>query len=240
MTVTGDKPQTALQYRVNRLDELVTWGQYVLTEIGQEGNIDNHDRWFVAAHSFLAINGPDFLPKLNSIASKYTNDILGPQSARATYHLIQEQIEVLRQAQGHFAEILKVTPEPSAIYAALRDQELRERCSDLLTASTNFDRVVNQATLVLEDRIRKRSGLNDLQGVGLVNKALNSKRDDSILKVSNDPQIHEGICHICRGIVLAFRNPTHHQIIEAYSREDALKLCAFIDNLLSIIEQATL
>lgn len=128
--------------------------------------------------------------------------------------------------------------DPKALYAAIQDQVLKERCLDILSAKNHFDRVVNQATLVLEDRIRERSRVEGLEGVNLVNKALNSKLEKSILKVSDDPSIHEGICHICRGIMLAFRNPTHHKIIEGYTRADALKVCAFIDNLLCLIENA--
>jgi len=41
-----------------------------------------------------------------------------------------------------------------------------------------------------------------------------------------------------RGIVLSFRNPTHHFITDKFSREDALKLVAFIDNLLQIIDSS--
>lgn len=110
----------------------------------------------------------------------------------------------------------------------------------MLTATGNFDRVINQATLVLEDRIRRKAGLDDLQGIALVNKALSSKLSESILKVSNDQQTHEGISQICRGIVLAFRNPTHHRVVDKYSREDALRFCAFVDSLLSTIANASM
>ncbi len=36
----------------------------------------------------------------------------------------------------------------------------------------------------------------------------------------------------------AFRNPTHHRTTDRFSREDALKVCAFIDNLLRAIDEA--
>jgi hypothetical protein len=36
----------------------------------------------------------------------------------------------------------------------------------------------------------------------------------------------------------AFRNPTHHRLVENMTREEALKVCAFIDNLLRVIDQA--
>ncbi len=59
-------------------------------------------------------------------------------------------------------------------------------------------------------------------------------------KVSVSYSQYESIAHICRGIILSFRNPTHHKIIENYSREDALKFCAFIDLLLMLIDKLRL
>jgi len=128
--------------------------------------------------------------------------------------------------------------EIGSIYNSLTDDELKDRCSDLLSASSNFDRVINQATLLLEDRIRKKSGLNNLTGVDLVNRAINSTYANTVLQLSDDPDEHEGFSHICRGIVLSFRNPTHHKIVAGISREDALKICAFIDKLLQIVDSS--
>lgn len=129
--------------------------------------------------------------------------------------------------------------EIGSIYNSINDDELRERCSDILTAPGNFDRVINQATQVLEDRIRKKSGLlGNNTGTKLVNTALNADIDKTILEVSTNKEEHEGVCHICRGIMLAFRNPTHHHLTDQYSREDALKFCAFIDNILFLIDHS--
>jgi hypothetical protein len=65
-------------------------------------------------------------------------------------------------ALGRSRSPVKKAPRPretlrAAIEYLLSDLELRERCEDLLLASANFDRATNQATLVLEDRIRKKS-----------------------------------------------------------------------------------
>jgi len=129
--------------------------------------------------------------------------------------------------------------EIGSVYNSITNEELKSRCSGILSSPSNFDRVINQATLVLEDRIRIKAKLDSSDiGVGLVNKALNPNPAKSILKVSDHAEEHEGICHICRGIMLAFRNPTHHQLTDRFTREDALKVCAFVDNLLKIIEQA--
>lgn len=126
------------------------------------------------------------------------------------------------------------------LYTSISDVELKNRCEDILSANDNFDRVINQATLVLENRIRAKANLeNSDRGVALVNKALNSDIERSILIVSEDPTEHTGFCDICRGIMTAYRNPTHHFLTE-YSREDALKVCVFIDHLLLLIDNSQL
>ena len=128
--------------------------------------------------------------------------------------------------------------EIGSIYNSIKDEELKSRCADILTASSNFDRVINQASQVLEDRIRTKSGLDrSFVGIKLISKALNTDRSKSVLIVSENNEEHEGFCHICRGIMLAFRNPTHHYLSDSFKREDALKFTAFIDNLLKILHK---
>ncbi len=129
--------------------------------------------------------------------------------------------------------------EIGSIYNSIVDEELKSRCSDILSAPSNFDRVINQSTQVLEDRIRTKSKCDKtLTGVQLVNKALNSDLPKTILVISDDKDEHEGICHICRGLMIGFRNPTHHYLLDSFSREEALKFCAFVDNILQMIENA--
>jgi hypothetical protein len=129
--------------------------------------------------------------------------------------------------------------EIGSIYNSIIDEELKSRCSDILSAPSNFDRVVNQSTQVLEDRIRTKSKADKtLVGVGLINKTLNTDLSKTILIISSDKEEHEGICHICRGLMMSFRNPTHHYLSSNYSREQALKFCAFIDNILQLIDNA--
>lgn len=128
--------------------------------------------------------------------------------------------------------------EIGSIYNSIKDEELKSRCADILSAPSNFDRVINQATQVLENRIRTKSGLDrSFVGIKLINKALNSDSSKSVLIASENNDEHEGFCHICRGIILAFRNPTHHYLSDSFKREDALKFTAFIDNLLKILQK---
>lgn len=137
------------------------------------------------------------------------------------------------------------TPVPSrlrlkaAIEYLLEDSQLQERCLKLLLASTHFDIPINQATLILEDRIRKKSQpINRLEGIKLVNYSFNGDLSKTILQVSSNPDEQDGITNILRGIILAFRNPTHHHIINTFSREHALKICGLVDVLLKIVDNA--
>lgn len=131
--------------------------------------------------------------------------------------------------------------EIGTLFNAIRDAELRSRCADLLVAPGNFDRAINQATQVLEDRIRRKANASKSDsGATLVRKVIPQKPSTGTLRVSHNEEEQEGLSHICAGLMLAFRNPSHHQLTDRFSREDALKLCAFVDNLLRIIDQSEL
>jgi len=130
--------------------------------------------------------------------------------------------------------------ELGSLINAIENQELKDRCIDLLSARGKFDRVINQATLVLEDSIRQKSGIIGTEGVKLVNEAIKDNVSNSILIIEGEPEEQEGLSHICRGIMLGFRNLTHHKLIDKFSREDALKFCGFVDILLKIINTANI
>ena len=134
--------------------------------------------------------------------------------------------------------------EIGSIYNSISDEELKSRCSDLLSAPGHFDRVINQATQVLEDRLRAKGSsidgvdISGKSGVPLVNQLLRNQPAESPIIFSQEQNEHEGFCHIFRGIMGAFRNPTHHRLIENITREQALQVCAFIDNLLRLLDKA--
>nr|WP_294510681.1 TIGR02391 family protein [uncultured Bilophila sp.] len=124
--------------------------------------------------------------------------------------------------------------EAGAAYNFIKDTILKSRCSDLLSLEDNFDRVINQATQVFEDRIREISGLGSLTGDALICKAIGHD-PTSIIRFSVDNNEHSGYFFICKGIVAAFRNKTHHRIIDTITREEALKFCGFIDTILGVL-----
>lgn len=127
-----------------------------------------------------------------------------------------------------------------AIEYLIEDQELRSRCQDILMASANFDRPINQATLVLEDRIRKKAQpTQKLVGENLVGYAFNEEISKTVLRVaSNDSDDQRGFTQMLRGIFAAFRNKTHHHIIKSFSREEAMRVCGFIDVLLRVVDNS--
>jgi uncharacterized protein (TIGR02391 family) len=123
----------------------------------------------------------------------------------------------------------------------VQDQELRSRCQDILLAARNFDRPVNQATLVLEDRIRKKAQpAQKLVGESLVGYAFNENLSKTVLRVAScDSDDQRGFTQMLRGVVPAFRNKTHHHIINTFSREEAMRVCGFIDVLLRVVDSST-
>jgi uncharacterized protein (TIGR02391 family) len=153
-------------------------------------------------------------------------------------HLLAAKVEPLLGALEVKYGLSDKVVQLGSIFQSIKDDELRDRCADILTAVSHFDRVINQATLVLEDRIRKKSGISGVVGVSLVNKAINSDHTKTILKLSPEKDVHEGLSHVFRGVFLAYRNPTHHQVISDISREDALKVCGYIDHLLDLVNNA--
>jgi uncharacterized protein (TIGR02391 family) len=150
---------------------------------------------------------------------------------------LNQLISYLEYTQHVGEEIIQI----GSIFNSIQDAQLKSRCADLLSAPGNFDRVINQATQVLEDRIRKKSGVGPGPvGATLVNQVIKSDPGVSNLVVSNDKNEQEGYAHILRGIFGAYRNPTQHHLLDHITREEVLKVCAFIDGLLKVVDSATL
>ena len=132
----------------------------------------------------------------------------------------------------------KLSPEIAAI-GMLHDEQLKSRVADLLRANKHFDRAFREATTVLDSRIKRKSGIKKMNPVPLVGKALSPNPDEAILVVSAERPEQEGIHSICKGLMLAFRDPTHHELNDKLTRNDAIKFCGFIDTVLALVDGAT-
>jgi hypothetical protein len=141
-------------------------------------------------------------------------------------------IEIVHRSSNKIIEV-------GSIYNSIRDIELKSRCGDLLSAVDHFDRVINQATQVLEDRVRKKlPSLGDLTGMPLVGKAVNPEPTKAMIVFSGNSSEQERYAALFKGLMGAFRNPSHHKFLETVTREQALQICAFIDNMLAALESA--
>lgn len=148
---------------------------------------------------------------------------------------IRQLISYLEKVHNAASRIVEV----GSAYNLIRDQELKSRCSDLLSANDHFDRVINQATQVMEERLRlKVPQFAGEIGIKLVNAAVKNSPQDSPICFSANQSEQEGYASILRGMVGAFRNTSHHRFLTHVTREQALQICAFIDNLLAALELA--
>jgi uncharacterized protein (TIGR02391 family) len=116
-------------------------------------------------------------------------------------------------------------------------EQLQQRCRDLLLAERDFDRAVNQATLVLENRLREKLATDrSLYGKALVDDVMPEAFEQAKFKISASKNEYFGYKKIILGIFQAHRNPSHHGI-QNMNRVDAARICAYIDMLLAAIER---
>lgn len=119
----------------------------------------------------------------------------------------------------------------------IRDDQLRGRCEDLLAAQAAYDRVVREACVVLEDRVRAAAKLgSNIVGTALMEMAFSAKRP--LLRLSGDEKEQRGAMELYRGLMAFFRNAAGHRVIDGYSRDDALRIVIWVDALLGMIELA--
>lgn len=144
-------------------------------------------------------------------------------------------ISFLEQGYHPNQELVQI----GSLYGSLEDEELRKRCADILLGQDSFDRAVSQATMVLEERIRRKAkDASSLTGTQLVNTYVKARPAESKVVFSSDPDEQDGFSNVLRGMMLAFRNTTHHSPSDTWTREDAYKVCAFIDYLLKRLNEA--
>ncbi len=150
---------------------------------------------------------------------------------------------LLNQALGAIEAGLWPPKGPQPVLA-IRDTVLMNRCSDLLRAPGNFDRVIREATIILEDRLRNRISHDRLTalipdsakqgGENLVNTLL--LPGAPILSISTDPRERAAFQRIMLAVFAYLRNPFHHHIDDTTEWSWSWSIVGFIDHLLHELE----
>jgi len=127
----------------------------------------------------------------------------------------------------------------------IKDDELRTRTLDLLSAPGHYDRVLREATTILEHRIRSKVPFEDLAklipnaadqtGDTLVNKLFNAQEP---FVVCGERQQQAGVFRILGGVLAYLRNPSHHSIDDDTAWSWAWSVVGLVDQLLDVIDSA--
>lgn len=139
-----------------------------------------------------------------------------------------------------------VNPGPRPVVLGsieIRDPELRKRCLDLFAQfredgqHNRLDTVVNEATRILEDRLRALSGASQTcVGVGLAEYAFGPKSPRLI--VSDVGPEQEAAHLLYRGVFGFVRNSVHHRLVHDLQPERVLQIVGMVDYLISVAEAA--
>lgn len=136
-----------------------------------------------------------------------------------------------------------VRPRPVILDSMpLFDSELKKRCLDVLQMfrengeEERFDMVVQEATKILETRLRTLANADDgCSGMELVESALGK---DAKLFLSRIPAEQNSWHLFFRGIFGGLRNSTHHRFVPFQNYERTLQILGMVDFLLHILESA--
>jgi len=119
---------------------------------------------------------------------------------------------------------------------AIKDDDLRDRCLDLLVRPGKADTAVRDAAVVLEDRVRRVAGLGvDSYGVGLIDAAL-SPKTGTLVFPGTIPE-REGMHQLFRGTIGFFKNSASNRILANYDVSRARQVVGLIDTLLQLLNE---
>jgi hypothetical protein len=145
----------------------------------------------------------------------------------------------LNQAIGNIVNGTIPTKEIKPVLP-LMDQDLRKRCIDLLNAPGSFDRVIREATVILEDRLRNMvpreqlSTLIPLYADQTLERLINSllSPEKPVLSVSPDKPDRVAFHRMMLGICAYLRNPFHHTLDNKTEWSLAWSVVGLVDSLL--------
>lgn len=130
--------------------------------------------------------------------------------------------------------LVMLRQEPSAL---IRDADLAERCADLIDADAHYDRVIREASTILESRVRHRTGLSADSGVPLMQQAFSAK--NPVIRLSDHAGEQQGAMEIYTGVLRLFRNGVGHRLVGTITQERALQFAVMVDLLLAMINEAS-
>lgn len=152
--------------------------------------------------------------------------------------------ESLESAQTALPVHASTRPRPVVTESIeIRDEELRRRCLDLFAQfredgeHQRLDTVVNEATRILEDRLRGLSGAaTECTGVDLARHCFSPQVARLIV---SDVQAEQEAAHLLfRGVFGFIRNSVHHRLVETLQPQRVLQIVGMVDYLISVAEGA--
>jgi uncharacterized protein (TIGR02391 family) len=116
-----------------------------------------------------------------------------------------------------------------------------DRAVSSLFRSGHYANAIEDGCKALDALVKMRSGRYDLSGTELMNTVFSVK--NPILRFNDgetesDKSEQQGMMHLYAGVMLAFRNPRAHEIIED-DPEKALEVLSFISFLAKVLDKAT-
>jgi uncharacterized protein (TIGR02391 family) len=115
----------------------------------------------------------------------------------------------------------------------IADDEIGQRCEDLLAADLDYHRVIREACVILEDRVRKATGADkNVVGVSLMQKAFGK---NGPLRLSERDREQVGAMQIYSGVMAFFRNAAGHNVVDSYTQDDALRFLVLADTNLFLL-----
>lgn len=123
------------------------------------------------------------------------------------------------------------------------DDELRKRCLPLLKAidgagsSDQFDTVIREMSVVLEDRVRGISGFTGKASGGDL-FSLTMAKEPVLVRFGTEKDVQEAAHLFFRGYSGLVRNEVMHRLVRSYTRERVLQLLGLVDYLLDLLSRA--
>ena len=203
-----------------------------------EENDIEQNVYLANAHRLFEQGKVGMLAKLDTPAS---GNIYITETGRRALEVVKTAQRPQRDAQEAWVEVARLRRRlqiaERSLPSLIADDELRQRCEDLLVAEAHHDRVIREACVILEDRVRKATGARkDMVGVRLMQMAFGK---NGPLRLSENAQEQSGAIQIYSGVMAFFRNAAGHNLIDSYTQEDALRFVVFVDLLLAMISKVS-